>query len=88
MVYVVAPESGTVAPPPESELCEKLPSGDVSEHVAAFFDVQKIVVRAPSGTDAGTAQISAEIGGDVGTGAATFVVLAGCEGTFFCVSVT
>ena len=45
IVKVVGPLSGTVAPPPESELCEKLPSGEVSAHVAAFFEVQKMVVR-------------------------------------------
>ena len=59
IVNVVAPESGTVAAPPESEFCEKLPSGEVSVHEVTPLVDQKIVVRAASGTVAGTAQISA-----------------------------
>ncbi len=59
MVYVVAPESGTVAAPPLSEFWVKLPSGEVSWHEVTPLALQKTVVRAPSGTAAGTAQISA-----------------------------
>ena len=59
---VVGPESGTVAAPPKSELCEKLPSGDVSVQEVTPFVLQKTVVRAPSETDAGTAQILASGG--------------------------
>lgn len=67
IVNVVGPESGTVAPPPESDECEKLPSGDVSMHVTAPFEFQNIVVRAPSLTAGGTAHMSTCIGGLVGT---------------------
>lgn len=55
---VVAPESGTVEAPPESAVSLKLPSGLVTRQLCTFFDFQKIEVREPTGTDAGTAQIS------------------------------
>ena len=59
IVKVVGPVSGTVAAPPESEFWLKLPSADFS--VQAFMPCvfQKMDVRAPSRTEAGTAQISA-----------------------------
>ena len=92
IVKVVAPDNGTVAPPPESDVCEKLPSGDVSVQDTAFFDVQNTVVRVPSGTDAGTAQISACGGGYVIVEVATVVVATGFFTTFcvvlVCVKVT
>ena len=69
MVYVVAPVSGTVAAAPESVDSEKLPSGDVSVQLATPCVFQKIDVREPSGTVAGTAQICTT-GVPVGTGAA------------------
>src|ERR1700722_3186169 len=59
MLYVVAPVSGTVEAAPESELSEKLPSGDVSVQLVTPCACQKTDVRAPSGTSEGTAQISA-----------------------------
>lgn len=67
MVYVVGPESGTVAAPPERVLCEKLPSGDVSVQDVTPTAFQNTVVRAPSVTEAGVAQIST-FGGTIGVG--------------------
>lgn len=68
MVKTVGPARGTVAPPPLKDVCEKLPSGDVSVHDAAFLEFQKIVVRPPKGAEAGTAQISTCIGGEADVG--------------------
>lgn len=65
MVNTVAPVIGTVAAPPESVFSEKLPSGLFMVHDVTPFVFQKIEVRAPSGTVAGTAQISTS-GGTVG----------------------
>ena len=86
IVNVVTPESGTVAEPPESEFCVKLPSGDVSVQLSTPFVLQKIVVREPRRTAAGTAQIStcggivgpvleATIGGACGAGRGVVVML-------------
>ena len=57
-MYVVACVIGTVAAPPERDVWLKLPSGEVSVQFVTFSVFQKIVVRAPKGTVAGTAQIS------------------------------
>lgn len=62
---VVAPESGTVAAPPESESSLKLPSGEVIEQVETPLVFQNTDVRVPSDTLSGTAQIST-CGGTVG----------------------
>ena len=69
MVKVVAPVIGTVEAPPESEFWLKLPSGDVSVHEETPLVFQKIDVRAPRGTDSGTAQMSTS-GGTVGAAGA------------------
>ena len=92
MVKVVAPVSGTVEAAPERELCEKLPSGELSVQFVAFCVFQNIEVRAPSGTAEGTAQIST-CAGTAGVEVAVVVVvtglgagLAGC--VVCCTSVT
>ena len=72
IVNVVGPESATVAAPPERVFCEKFPSGELSVHDDTFFALQKIVVREPSFTLAGMAQISTWAFGPVYTG---FVVV-------------
>jgi len=74
IVKVVAAVIGTVEAPPESESCEKLPSGEVSVHEVTPCVFQKIDVRAPSETDGGTAQISA-FGSTVGVVVAFFDVV-------------
>jgi hypothetical protein len=56
-VNVVAPESGWLAAPPESDVWLKLPSGEVSVQSVTPCVFQKIDTRVSSGTDAGTAQI-------------------------------
>src|SRR3569832_320797 len=58
IVKVVAVVIGTVEAPPESDVCEKLPSGDVSVHSLTPCVFQKIDVREPRFTFAGTAQMS------------------------------
>jgi len=62
MVNVVAPESGTVAAPPESACSSKLPSGEEMVHDSTPLLFQKTDVREPSGTLSGTAQISTSAG--------------------------
>ena len=84
MVNVVAAVIGTVAAPPERVECEKLPSGDVSVQFVTPCVFQNIDAREPSGTLAGTAQISA-FGGtfdDVEVAAGRVVVARG--GLVFC----
>ena len=81
MLNVVAPESGTVDAPPERLVSLKLPSGLVIVHDTTPLVFQKTEVREPSGTRAGTAQISASaegaaVGGGAGGGGVTaFVAL-------------
>ncbi len=72
IVNTVAAVSGTVDAPPLSEVCEKLPSGDVSMQSVTPCVFQKIDVRAPSGTVAGDADIStrAVVGATVGVAVA------------------
>ena len=55
---VVAPVKGTVAAPPESACSSKLPSGEEMVQESTPLVFQKTEVRVPSGTLAGTAQIS------------------------------
>ena len=57
IVKVVAPVSATVEAPPESEFCEKLPSGEDTAQFVTPCEFQNIEVRDPSGTVAGTAQM-------------------------------
>lgn len=79
IVKVVAPERGTVAAPPESACSLKLVSDEVMVHESTFFAFQKTVVRAPKGTEGGTAQMST-------FGSPTGVVVAagsGAGGTLF-----
>ncbi len=80
---VVAPVSGTVAAPPESELWLKLPSGEVSVQLVTPCVFQKIDVRVASGTDAGTAQIYTW-GLTVGVVVAAGLVTAGAGTGFVC----
>ena len=90
MVNVVGPESGTVAAPPESVFSLKLPSGEEMVHDATPALFQKTEVRVPSGTLAGTAQISTcgatvetVVGADVvgvGVGAKVVCWITGCAG--------
>ena len=54
---VVAAVIGTVAALPDRDVCEKLPSGDVSVQLTTPDEFQKIEVRCPIATVAGTAQI-------------------------------
>ena len=75
----------TVAAPPESDDWLKLPSGEVSVQLVTPFVLQKIEVRAPSGTEAGTAQMSTfgvTAGVVVAAGAGTVGV--GCFRTGVC----
>lgn len=58
MVNVVAAVIGCVAAPPESEFWLKPPLADVSVQLTTPCVFQKIEVRPPSATDAGTAQMS------------------------------
>ena len=76
MVKVVACVMGTVAAPPESEFWLKLPTEDVSTQLNTPCVFQKIEVRPPRGTEAGTAQISA-LGVTLGVEVAGVVVAAG-----------
>src|SRR3990167_7464503 len=64
MENVVAAVMGCVAAPPESEFWLKPPFGEVSVQFVTPCVFQKMDVRPPSGTDAGTAQIST-LGGTV-----------------------
>src|SRR3989344_3782276 len=75
MVKVVAAVIGTVAAPPESEDWLKLPSGEDSTQLVTPCVFQKMDVRPPSGTEAGTAQMSA-LGGTTGAAGAGAVVVA------------
>ena len=59
MVKVTGPESATVEAPPEVDDPEKLPSELDSVHDVTLLDVQKTVVRPPSDTLGGCAQICA-----------------------------
>src|SRR3989338_573423 len=78
MVKVVAPVIGTVEAPPESVFWLKLPSGDVSVHEATPLVFQNIEVRAPSGTESGTAQMPPS-GGPAGAAAAGVEVAFGAD---------
>jgi len=86
IVNVVAPVKGTVAAAPEREDSLKLPSGEVSVQLVTPCVFQKTEVRAPSGTDEGTAQITACAGTVGAVDVATVVVAIDFGG--FCCSVT
>ncbi len=88
MLKVVGSVKGTVAAPPESDDWLKLPSGEVSLHSVTFSVFQKMVVREPSGTEGGTAQMSTRAGrtGADGAIACTTVGVAFCTGV--CVRTT
>ncbi len=72
----MVPTIGTVEAPPDRDVSEKLPSGLVTIHEFTPLEFQKIDVRAPIGTDEGTAQMSA-CGGTYDAG----VVATGGRGT-------
>src|SRR3989344_3426308 len=76
MENVVAAVMGCVAAPPESEFWLKPPLGEVSVQFVTPWVFQKMDVRPPSGTEAGTAQIST-FGGTSGVAVAAVVVGAG-----------
>lgn len=81
MVNTVSAVIGTVAALPESDDCEKLPSGDVSVQLATPVALQKIEVRAPSVTDDGDAQICT-FGATYGSDTTGAVVVAACCESF------
>ena len=92
IVKTVAPLSGTVAPPPESEAWLKLPSGEVTVQEVTPLVFQNRVVREPRGTDVGTAQMLASGGmtGPLGVVVAVVVVAATTLGVggWFLVTIT
>src|SRR3990167_5866950 len=87
MENVVAAVIGCVAAPPESEFWLKPPFGEVSVQFVTPCVFQKIDVRPPSGTEAGTAQIST-FAGTVGVVVAAVVVAVFAAGFLVCWSVT
>lgn len=86
IVKTVAPVIGAVEAPPESELCEKLPSGEVSVQFVTPCEVQKIEVRVPKETVAGEAQMST-FGSTVETTGVVVVAVIGFAGVWVTVTV-